>query len=44
MTGVATMIRRTRTGADSQGELAEVAGTSQPALARYETGAALPTL
>ena len=45
MTDVATMIRRTRTRADlTQGELAELAGTSQPALARYETGAALPTL
>ncbi len=45
MTDVATMLRRTRTRADlSQGELAELAGTSQPALARYETGAALPTL
>lgn len=28
----------------SQRELAERAGTSQPALARYETGAGLPTL
>jgi uncharacterized protein len=42
---VAAVIRRARTGARlSQVELAERAGTSQPALARYETGAALPTL
>jgi uncharacterized protein len=39
------MIRRARTGADlSQVELAERAGTSQPALARYERGVSLPTL
>jgi predicted nucleotidyltransferase/DNA-binding XRE family transcriptional regulator len=39
------MIRRARAGAGlSQAELAERAGTSQPALARYETGASLPTL
>jgi len=45
MSNVATVIRRTRAGAGlSQMELAERAGTSQPALARYETGAALPTL
>ncbi len=45
MSDVATIIRRTRTGANlSQAELAELAGTSQPALARYETGATLPTL
>ena len=45
MTDVATMIRRTRTRAGlTQRELAELTGTSQPALARYETGAALPTL
>lgn len=45
MTDVAAMIHRTRASADlSQAELAERAGTSQPALARYETGAALPTL
>jgi predicted nucleotidyltransferase/DNA-binding XRE family transcriptional regulator len=41
----ATAIRRARVGADlSQVELAARAGTSQPALARYETGVALPTL
>jgi uncharacterized protein len=34
---------RTRAGL-SQADLAKKAGTSQPALARYETGAALPTL
>jgi len=34
---------RTRAGL-SQAELARRAGTSQPALARYETGAALPTI
>jgi predicted nucleotidyltransferase/DNA-binding XRE family transcriptional regulator len=39
------MIRRARASAGlSQAELAERASTSQPALARYETGAALPTL
>lgn len=42
---VAEIIRRARTRAGlSQAELAERAGTSQPALARYETGVALPTL
>ncbi len=45
MPAVATLIRRARTGAKfSQAELAERAGTSQPALARYETGTTLPTL
>jgi len=45
MPDVATNIRRARTGADlSQAELAARAGTSQPALARYETGATVPTL
>ncbi|MGH2845082.1 MAG: nucleotidyltransferase domain-containing protein [Thermoleophilaceae bacterium] len=45
MNDVAHLIRRTRTGAGlSQAELAERASTSQPALARYETGAALPAL
>ena len=45
MTAVAALIRRTRAGAGlSQVELAKRAGTSQPALARYETGATLPTL
>ncbi len=39
------MIRHARARAGlSQVELADRAGTSQPALARYETGAALPTL
>lgn len=45
MTAVAAVIHRARLGAGlSQAALAERAGTSQPALARYETGAALPTL
>ena len=45
MAEVADMIRRARTGAGlSQAELAARVGTSQPALARYETGATLPTL
>jgi hypothetical protein len=39
------VIRQARRGADlSQVDLAARAGTSQSALARYETGAALPTL
>jgi uncharacterized protein len=42
---VAALIRRARTAAGlSQAELAMRAGTSQPALARYETGVTLPTL
>ena len=42
---MATVIRRARKGAGlSQDELAARAGTSQPALARYETGASLPSL
>jgi len=42
---VATLIRRARARAGlSQVELAEGAGTSQPALARYEAGTTLPTL
>jgi predicted nucleotidyltransferase/DNA-binding XRE family transcriptional regulator len=45
MTNVSKTLRSARTGAHlSQAELATIAGTSQPALARYETGAALPTL
>lgn len=45
MTDVAALIRRTRTGAGlTQAELATRSGTSQPALARYETGVVLPTL
>lgn len=45
MTDVAAMIRLMRAKAGlSQAELAKRAGTSQPALARYETGASLPTL
>jgi hypothetical protein len=45
MTAVAALIRRARTGAGlSQADLAERAGTSQPALARYEAGTILPTL
>lgn len=42
---LATLIRRVRAAAGlSQMELARRAGTSQPALARYETGVALPTI
>jgi uncharacterized protein len=42
---VSEVIRRARTDAGmSQATLATRAGTSQPALARYETGAVLPTL
>jgi predicted nucleotidyltransferase/DNA-binding transcriptional regulator YiaG len=45
MRDVATMIRFARGRAGlSQAVLAKRAGTSQPALARYERGAALPTL
>lgn len=45
MADVPTVIRRARVGAGlSQAELAQRAGTSQPALARYETGTTLPTL
>jgi uncharacterized protein len=45
MGDVGTLIRGTRRDAGlSQTELAERAGTSQPALARYETGTTLPTL
>jgi predicted nucleotidyltransferase/DNA-binding XRE family transcriptional regulator len=45
MTDVSEVIRSARTGAGlSQVEVAASAGTSQPALARYETGAMLPTL
>jgi uncharacterized protein len=45
MSDMATVIRRARKAAGlSQAELAQRAGTSQPALARYETRAALPTL
>jgi predicted nucleotidyltransferase/DNA-binding XRE family transcriptional regulator len=45
VTDVATLLRRTRAGAGlSQAQLAERAGTSQPALARYEAGTVLPTL
>jgi uncharacterized protein len=45
MPEVGAVIRRARAGAGpSQAELAELAGTSQPALARYETGTTLATL
>jgi len=45
VTDVAAVIRRARARAKlSQAELAERADTSQPALARYETGTTLPTL
>lgn len=42
---VAVAVHDARTGAGlSQADLAKKAGTSQPALSRYESGAALPTL
>jgi predicted nucleotidyltransferase/DNA-binding XRE family transcriptional regulator len=42
---VASLIRGARRAAGlSQSDLAERAGTSQPALARYETGVTMPTL
>jgi predicted nucleotidyltransferase len=45
MLAISQAIRRARLGANlSQVDLAARAGTSQSALARYETGAALPTL
>lgn len=45
MPDVATTLRHARAEADlTQIALARRAGTSQPALARYESGAALPTL
>ncbi len=45
MADVPTILRNARLDADlSQIELATRAGTSQPALARYEAGATLPTL
>jgi uncharacterized protein len=45
MFGISQAIRQARLGANlSQVDLAARAGTSQSALARYETGAALPTL
>lgn len=45
MLSIAQTIRQARFDADlSQVGLAALAGTSQPALARYETGTSLPTL
>lgn len=45
MAGIASVLRQARFDANlSQVDLAARAGTSQSALARYETGAALPTL
>lgn len=45
MSDVATIIRQARSEAGlSQAALARLADTSQPALARYETGATLPAL
>lgn len=45
MTDIAATLRQVRTQAHlSQAKLAALAGTSQPALARYESGAAIPTL
>ncbi len=45
MTDIAATLRNARTQAHlSQAELAALAGTSQPALARYESGATIPTL
>lgn len=45
MNSVASMLRTSRASAGlTQAALAKRASTSQPALARYETGVALPTL
>lgn len=45
MLSIATTLRKARSNADlSQVDLAARAGTSQSALARYETGASIPTL
>jgi uncharacterized protein len=45
VTDVATLLRDARKDADlTQAELAGRAGTSQPAVARYESGSAPPTL
>jgi predicted nucleotidyltransferase len=45
MIDVAATIRNARSEAElSQAELAALASTSQPALARYESGATIPTL
>lgn len=45
MLSISQAIRQARLGANlSQVDLAARAGTSQPTLARYETGVALPTL
>jgi len=45
VTSLAALIRTARTGAGlSQAELAERAGTSQPAIARYESGAIVPSV
>lgn len=45
MSDVAGTLRNARAEADlSQTRLAAIAGTSQPALARYESGATIPTL
>ena len=45
MAEIATLIRRARAEAGlSQSEVAQRCGTSQPALARYEGGLALPTI
>lgn len=45
MADVAAILRKARANADlSQADVAARVGTSQPALARYETGVTLPTL
>jgi predicted nucleotidyltransferase/DNA-binding XRE family transcriptional regulator len=45
VTNIAATLRDVRTQAHlSQAELAALVGTSQPALARYESGATIPTL
>lgn len=45
MSNISAMLKEARSEAElSQVKLAAIAGTSQPTLARYESGSALPTL